>query len=178
MLHHCIFLLIAASPGIGTGHVKIVKTPKEINKVSAGDVLVAPMTSPDFVPAMKKAVAIVTNEGGLTSHAAIVSRELGIPAVVGTKEATQKLKEGNVITVDGKEGKIFLGSQIKSEKIKIKKQKIKKKIKKRKLKTATKLYVNLAEPDLAKKIAQKNVDGVGLLRAEFMIADIGMDSVF
>jgi pyruvate,water dikinase len=158
-----------ASPGIGTGHVKILRSPKEINKVKLNDVLVAKMTSPDFVPAMKKASAIVTNEGGQTSHAAIVSRELGIPCVVGTKEATRKLKEDVVITVDGSEGKIYLGSKVK---VKVKKEKTKKE-KIIRSKTATKLYVNLAEKELAAKISKLNVDGVGLLRAEFMIANIG-----
>ena len=161
---------IPASPGIGSGHVKIVSSPKEINKVTQGDVLVAKMTSPDYVPAMKKASAIVTDEGGLTSHAAIVSRELGVPAVVGTKEATVKLKEGYLVTVDGQKGQVFLGSKIKMEEKEIPK-------KEEKIitaKTATRLYVNLAEPQRAKEIAKQNVEGVGLLRAEFMIANIGM----
>lgn len=161
----------AASPGIGTGHVKIVKTPKEIKKISTGDVLVAEMTSPDYVPAMKKASAIVTNEGGQTSHAAIVSRELGIPCVVGTKEATHKLKEDTVVTVDGGRGLIYLGSKVK--KIETKESK-KEKEKIIKSKTATRLYVNLAEKELVKKFAKQNVEGVGLLRAEFMIANIGV----
>ncbi len=156
-----------ASPGIGTGHVKILKSPKEISKVKSGDVLVAKMTSPDFVPAMKKAAAIVTDEGGQTSHAAIVSRELGIPCVVGSKEATSKLKEDTVITVDGSKGLVFLGSKVKTEKPTKTKEKI------IKGKTATRLYVNLAEKELAAKISKKNVEGVGLLRAEFMIANIG-----
>jgi len=160
----------AASPGIGTGPVKIVSSPKEIGKVQRGDVLVAEMTSPDFVPAMKKASAIVTDKGGQTSHAAIVSRELGIPCVVGTKQATTKLRTGTVVTVDGARGFVFLGS-----KVLVKEKKEEKRIKKEmRQKTATKLYVNLGEPDLAKKIAKKNIDGVGLLRAEFMIANIGI----
>lgn len=160
----------AASPGIGTGPVKIVKFPKEIDKVGQGDVLVAEMTSPDFVPAMKKASAIVTDKGGQTSHAAIVSRELGIPCVVGTKEATTKLRNETVVTVDGARGLVFLGS-----KIQIKETKEEKRAEpETRQKTATKLYVNLGEPDLAKKMAKKNVDGVGLLRAEFMIANIGI----
>lgn len=159
-----------ASPGIGTGHVRIIKTAKEIGKVGQGDVLVSTMTSPDFVPAMRKASAIVTDQGGQTSHAAIVSRELGIPCVVGTKEATQKLKEGWVVTVDGGKGLVFLGSKVKIEerKEKPKKEKI------IRTKTATRLYVNLAEPDLARKVSKQNVEGVGLLRAEFMIANIGI----
>jgi len=160
----------AASPGIGTGPVKMVKTPKEIGKVGRGDVLVAEMTSPDFVPAMKKASAIVTDKGGQTSHAAIVSRELGIPCVVGTKQATAKLRNEMVVTVDGARGLIFLGSKIQIEEKKEEKR-IEPEIRR---KTATKLYVNLGEPDLAKKIAKKNIDGVGLLRAEFMIANIGI----
>ena len=86
-----------ASPGIGTGPVKILKSPKEIDKIQKGDVLVAPMTSPDYVPAMKKSAAIITDEGGQTSHAAIVSRELGIPCVVGTKDATKKLKTDKLL---------------------------------------------------------------------------------
>src|SRR3989337_3283163 len=89
-----------ASPGIGTGPVKVLKSAKEIGKVEKGDILVAPMTSPDYVPAMKKANAIITDMGGQTSHAAIVSRELGIPAAVGTREATTKLKEGQIVTVN------------------------------------------------------------------------------
>ena len=137
-------------------------------KIKSGDVLVSEMTSPDFVPAMKKASAIVTDKGGQTSHAAIVSRELGIPCVVGTSNATKKLKDGNVVTVDGSKGYIFAGSKVKIENVKT----IKKKYLKRK--TATKIYVNLAEPEFARKVAKKNVDGVGLLRAEFMIADIGI----
>ncbi|OGM56290.1 pyruvate, water dikinase, partial [Candidatus Woesebacteria bacterium RIFCSPHIGHO2_12_FULL_44_11] len=162
---------IPASPGVASGHVKITKSPKEIGKVENGDVLVAEMTSPDYVPAMKKASAIVTNKGGMTSHAAIVSRELGIPAIVGAKEATTKLKEGWVVTVDASRGQVYLGSKIKVEKVK-KVSQVAQVTKK--LKTATNLYVNLAEPELAAKIAKKHVDGVGLLRAEFMIANIGM----
>ena len=157
-----------ASPGIGTGVVRILKSPKEIGKVMKGDVLVAPMTSPDYVPAMKKASAIVTDAGGQTSHAAIVSRELGIPAVVGTVTGTKVLKEGQIVTVNGENGQIFVGSTIRREIVSKAKEVIVKG------KTATKVYVNLAEPERAKEIAKLNVDGVGLLRAEFMIANIGI----
>jgi pyruvate,water dikinase len=163
---------ISASPGIGTGVVKILKSPKEIDKIKSGDVLVAPMTSPDYVPAMKKAAAIITNEGGMTSHAAIVSREMGIPCIVGTKTGTTTLKEGDVVTVNGTTGEIFAGS-IKTTKANI--QQSKEEHKQSKVyKTATKLYVNLAEPDRAKEVSKMDVDGIGLLRAEFMIADIGI----
>ena len=157
-----------ASPGIGTGIVKILESAKEINKIHQGDVLVTSMTSPDFVPAMKKASAIVTDKGGQTSHAAIVSRELGIPCVVGCENATAKLREGMVITVDGAKGEVYLGSRtIKEVKIKVPQAIIH-------AKTATKIYVNLAEVERAGEVAKLNVDGVGLLRAEFMIAGIGI----
>jgi pyruvate,water dikinase len=159
-----------ASPGIGTGVVRILKSPKEIGKIEKGDVLVAPMTSPDYVPAMKKASAIVTDQGGQTSHAAIVSRELGIPCVVGTETATKKLKEGTIVSVDGTNGNVYLGGKVVSSG----KEPDKKLNTDSKLKTATKVYVNLAEPERAKEIAKLNVDGVGLLRAEFIIAGIGV----
>ncbi len=158
-----------ASPGFATGPVKVLKSAKEISKIRKGDILVAPMTSPDFVPAMKKALAIVTDEGGATSHAAIVSRELGIPCVVGTKIATKTLIEGMHVSVDGSEGQIFLATEIIERKSETSIEDVEIKIK-----TATKVYVNLGEPQRAKEIAGMNVDGVGLLRAEFMIANIGL----
>lgn len=95
---------LGASPGIGAGKVVVIFDASEIDKVKEGDVLVTTMTNPDMVPAMKRASAIVTDEGGRTCHAAIVSRELGIPAVVGTKEATKVLKDGMLVTVDGTRG--------------------------------------------------------------------------
>ncbi len=163
---------IGASPGIGTGHVKILKSPKEIDRVKEGDVLVAEMTSPDYVPAMKRAAAIITDKGGRTSHAAIVSRELGVPCVVGTVEATKKLKDDYLVSVDGTNGTIYLGAKVKVE---VKKEALEESYKKtRYVKTATKVYVNLGEPDRAREVAKLNVDGVGLLRAEFMIANIGI----
>lgn len=155
-----------ASPGIASGPAKVIFSPKDIGKVLSGDVLVAPQTNPDFVPAMKKAVAIVTDSGGRTSHAAIVSRELGIPAVVGTELATKKIKTGNIITVNGTKGEIYKGG------FSISKQSSAPAYSH--LKTATKVYVNLAEPELADKIAQNDADGIGLLRAEFMMAGIGI----
>jgi len=167
-----------ASPGVATGKIKILKSAKEINKLEDGEILVTDMTTPDFVPAMKKAAAIVTNQGGQTSHAAIVSRELGIPCIVGTQTATVDLKNGQIITVDGKEGSVYKGGKLEIKK-EIKKPKHVTSIPYKKLKpdlkiTRTKIYVNLAEPELAASIAQRNVDGVGLLRAEFMIAEMGV----
>jgi pyruvate,water dikinase len=90
-----------ASPGIAVGPVQIIRSPKEIDKIHKGDILVAPQTNPDYVPAMKKASAIVTEKGGRTSHAAIVSRELGIPAVVGAENATKILRDEKIISVNG-----------------------------------------------------------------------------
>ena len=162
-----------ASPGRATGIVNILRSARDIRKVKKGDVLVTDMTTPDFVPAMKKAVAIVTNKGGQTSHAAIVSRELGVPAIVGTKNATKVLKQGRVVTVDATEGKIY-ETDLKPSSVKyLPKQEDYYKPEGPIVKTATKVYVNLGEPELADDIAKRNVDGVGLLRAEFMIADIG-----
>ncbi len=154
-----------ASPGSGSGIAIIIDNPKDINQVQKGQVLITDMTTPDFVPAMKKVNGIITNKGGQTSHAAIVSRELGVPCVVGTNKATKLIKNGDMVTVDGTNGKIYSGDQ--SSGI------VTKKVTHTLQKTATKLYVNLGEPDLAKEISKRNVDGIGLLRAEFMIANIG-----
>lgn len=157
-----------ASPGIITGHVRILKSASEINSVMPGDILVAPQTNPDYVPAMKKASAIVTDLGGRTSHAAIVSREIGIPAIVGTEKATKVLKTGEVITVNGATGEIFKGGDITLNAVVNDDYSEEEDIP-----TATKVYMNLAEPDLAAKQSQRKADGVGLLRAEFMMAGIG-----
>lgn len=100
---------LGASPGVASGTVKIVHDISELEKVQQGDVLVTEMTNPDMVVSMQKAAAIITDEGGITSHAAIVSREMGIPAVVGTSDATKKLKDGEVVTVDGNLGKVVEG---------------------------------------------------------------------
>ena len=154
-----------ASPGVATGKVQIVPDASQIDKVKEGDILVAEMTTPDFVPAMKRAAAIVTDRGGRTAHAAIVSRELGIPCVVGTGNAMAILKDGQVITVDGSKGKVYNG------KVEIKRTTAAEN--KEAIKTKTRVYVNLAQPELAAKVAARNVDGVGLLRAEFIVAQIG-----
>lgn len=100
---------LAASPGIAFGEVHVVREASEAGKVQKGDVLVTRMTAPDWVPAMEKAAAIVTNEGGSTCHAAIVSRELGIPCVVGTSNATEALYDGQAVTVDGTSGIVYEG---------------------------------------------------------------------
>jgi len=153
-----------ASPGRASGPVKIVPDPSQIDKVLDGDILVAEMTTPDFVPAMKRAVAIVTDRGGRTAHAAIVSRELGIPCVVGSEKAMATLKDGQIITVDGSGGKVYDGKiEFAEEERQIRDD----------IETSTKLLVNLAQPEIVDRVASRNVDGIGLLRAEFMIAQIG-----
>ncbi len=157
----------AASLGIASGTVRIVPEPSQIHKVRKGDILVAKMTSPDFIPAMKRAVAIVTDLGGRTSHAAIVSRELGIPCVVGTQKATDILRDDTVITVDGSRGRVYQG-KVAERSVSVTSASVRGKVK-----TKTRVYVNLAQPGLAGRVAARDVDGVGLLRAEFIIAQIG-----
>jgi len=177
---------IAASPGIGIGKVKVVHSIEELSKVQPGDVLVTVMTNPDYVVTMQKCAAIVTDEGGITAHAAIVSREMGIPCVVGTVKATSVLKDGQIVTVDGTRGKVYLGSvkevleevtppekpaekplEVPTEKLPVEGQELPViQIKKGK----TKIYMNLGEPE--KIDAYKNLpfDGIGLMRLEFLIA--------
>lgn len=158
---------IGVSPGHGSGKTKIILDVKEISSFKKGEVLVTEMTTPDWVPAMKIASAVVTNLGGKTCHAAIVSRELGVPCIVGTENATRVLKDGEIVTVDGQRGLVFKGILEEKEtvaSINISAQVI----------TATKVYVNLSIPEIAQKVAQEtNADGVGLLRAEHLMLSIG-----
>jgi len=150
---------------VASGPVRIVHHASEISKVLPGDVLVAEMTTPDFVPAMKRAAAIVTDRGGRTCHAAIVSRELGIACVVVTGNATHTLKDGQLITVDGSQGRVYVGRLLRAAQTP--------QARRRQVRTRTRVYVNLAEPELAEAVAARDVDGVGLLRAEFIMAQIG-----
>jgi len=158
------------SPGVAAGPVKVaLKAEEALAKVREGDVLVTTMTAPDWVPAMKRAVAIITERGGRTCHAAIVSRELGIPLVMGVEGATEKLRDGQLVTVDGSSGRIYDGRA--EKRLRWWAQEQERRSKAARLKTRTKVYVNLAEPELAEVVARRNVDGVGLLRAEFIIAE-------
>ena len=160
---------LPASPGFASGRVRVILDTDDLSAMQSGEILVTQMTTPDFVPAMRKASGIITDEGGLTSHAAIVSRELGVPAVIGTGVATKELATGMIVTIDSYKGIVYEGkvdlteipkshSTISGEIVPV---------------TATKIYVNLAEPEMAEKIAKLPVDGVGLLRAEFMVAAMG-----
>jgi pyruvate,water dikinase len=160
-----------ASPGVEAGPVKIVMDASEIGKVETGDILVTEMTTPDFVPAMKRAAGIITDRGGRTAHAAIVSRELGIPCVVGTGNASKVLRNEQIVTVDGYWGRVYDGRAEASLAWASKEKE--RYAAAAGLKTRTRVYVNLAEPELADVIAARNVDGVGLLRAEFIVAQIG-----
>ncbi|AXI25408.1 phosphoenolpyruvate synthase [Methanofervidicoccus sp. A16] len=166
---------IGASPGLASGKVKIIHDIKEIDKIKEGDILVTKMTTPDMVPAMKKASAIVTDDGGLTCHAAIISRELGTPCVVGTQKATEMLKDNMVVTVDGEKGIVYRG-EVKKEKVE--------KDKDTQISagspviiTATEIMVNVSMPEVAERAAATGADGVGLLRAEHMILETGVHPI-
>jgi len=161
---------LPASPGYVSGRVKIIHTAKEISKVKEGDILVTEMTNPDFVPAMRRAKGILTDNGGVTSHAAIVSRELGVPAIVGSELATKMLKQDELITINGYNGEVYKGDYVDILKAAGKEKDYSEY---RNAKTATNVYVNLGEPELVEEISKMGIDGVGLLRAEFMMADIG-----
>ena len=153
----------SASPGIGVGAVKIINSMADLPKIKKGDVMVTEMTNPDMVVAMQKSAAIVTDEGGMTSHAAIVSREMGIPCIVGTETATSDLKDGMRITVDGANGKVYEGEVAESKAVEIKKAVDTNKIK-------IKVIVDL--PDFAERAAETGLDTVGLTRLEGIIASM------
>ncbi|MEK7548678.1 MAG: phosphoenolpyruvate synthase [Patescibacteria group bacterium] len=163
----------AASVGVASGPVKIIHKPAQIDQVLKGDVLVTEMTSPDYVPAMRKAAAIVTDTGGRTSHAAIVSRELGIPCVVGSGTATTTLKTGQMVTVNGATGEVYKGRVALAGPAAVRSFAAPPSDSQATPITATKVYLNIAEPQKADDYAKLPVDGVGLMRAEFIIANIG-----
>ena len=155
-----------------SGHVRILKTPKEGHLLADGDVLVAEMTSPDWVATMRRASALITDAGGSTCHAAIVSRELGLPAIVGTRTATTTLRNGDMVTVDAAAGQVFAGDRESHLPAVITDRAAQQPTAATVSEvTATKLYVNLAMADRAAEVAALDVDGVGLLRGEFMVAD-------
>jgi pyruvate,water dikinase len=161
---------LGASPGTATGKVRVLESTTNAAALVAGEVLVARMTSPDWVPIMRRAAAIVTDAGGMTSHAAIVSRELGIPCVVGTRDGTRVLGAGSLVTVNGTDGTVAAGAApVTSAAAPTAAPAVPAAAPR--IVTGTRLYVNLAEPDRAEAIAARDVDGVGLLRAEFMLLD-------
>lgn len=164
---------LGASPGMASGAVKIVKNTDELDKINKGDILVTVMTTPDMVPAMKRANGIITDEGGVTCHAAIVSRELGIPCVVGTGDASKILKENTSVTIDGGKGLVYEGKLKTEEKDSsepfgtvIQNQSP--------ILTVTEVKVNVSMPEAAKKASETGADGVGLLRTEHMMLALGV----
>ncbi|UUX93861.1 phosphoenolpyruvate synthase [Methanoplanus endosymbiosus] len=160
-----------ASPGVATGKVVIVNTIKDLGKVNDGDIMVAKMTNPDMVPAMRRASAIITDEGGMTCHAAIVSRELGTPAAVGTKKATKVLTAGQTVTVDGEKGIVYEGAVAKSSDANP--AVMQASFAAAPIITATSIKVNVSLPEAAKRAAATGADGVGLLRIEHLILGLG-----
>ncbi len=166
---------LAASNGTASGAARILRSPQEGRLLRDGEVLVAPTTNPDWVPTIRRAAGLVTDSGGMTCHAAIVARELGVPCVVGTHDATTTLHDGDLVTVDGRRGVVVAGAASPdasaapagavpaaaagpatgpvAESL------------------ATRIYVNLAIAAGAEHVASLPVDGVGLLRAEFMVTD-------
>ena len=167
---------LGASPGVASGAARVLTSKTDADKLELGEVLVTHMTSPDWVPLMRRAAAIVTDAGGMTSHAAIVSRELGTPCVVGTHEATRVLRTGTHVIVDGSAGTVTLGDVAvpaakPSEPPVREGAAVSAGTESAPFVTATRLYVNLAEPERASAVAARDVDGVGLLRAEFMMLE-------
>ncbi|MDP2909872.1 MAG: phosphoenolpyruvate synthase, partial [bacterium] len=156
---------IAVGDKIGIGKVRVISDVSKMNTFKEGEVLVTKMTDPDWVPLMRLAKAIVTDEGGKTCHAAIIARELGVPTIVGTREATTVLKTGQMITVDctqGLKGRIFEG-EMPFEKKEYDLKKVPK--------LKTKITMNIGAPDIAFKTSFLPNDGVGLAREEFIIAE-------
>jgi pyruvate,water dikinase len=168
---------LAASAGRASGAVRILESADQGDELIAGEILVAKMTSPDWVPTMRRASALITDGGGITCHAAIVSRELGVPCVVGARNATSVLRTGEIVTVDGAQGTVYEGDLINTAPggsvlvhgaastsgVATSAPAA--------LPLATRLYVNLAFAEHAEEVAALDVDGVGLLRAEFMVTD-------
>jgi pyruvate,water dikinase len=164
---------MGASPGIAAGRVRVLRDVKEIGDLQTGEVLVAPMTNPDWVPALRRAAAVVTDAGGATCHAAIVTRELGVPCVVGARDATTALATGTVVTVDGTTGAVVEGdvtvaapaaaSPAPAESAAPPAGDVEP--------LATLVLVNLAVAERAEEVAAGPVDGVGLLRAEFLVTE-------
>ncbi|KNF07221.1 phosphoenolpyruvate synthase PpsA [Gottschalkia purinilytica] len=175
---------LGASPGIGSGKVKNIKDITEIERVQEGDILVAVMTNPDMVPAMRRAAAVVTDEGGRTCHAAIVSRELGIPCVVGAKNASEILTEGMEVTVDATRGVVYEGKVLQQKQEETQNQSqgsvglSEDLIHQLAPITGTKIYMNLGEPELIEKYKNLPFDGIGLMRTEFIFTNLGVHPMY
>ena len=161
---------LAAAPGVVSGVVRILQSPADGARLVNGEVLVAAMTNPDWVPTMRRAAALVTDSGGVTCHAAIIGRELHLPTIVATRNATTVLRDGEMVTVDGANGVVRAGSEATPTTVTTGASPAASAPPAGET-TGTLLYVNLAIADHAEEVAAMPVDGVGLLRAEFMITD-------
>ena len=161
---------LPASPGLVSGRTHVILDPSHIDEFKEGEILVTEMTAPDWVPAMKKAKAIVTDSGGMTCHASIVSRELGIPCIVGTKSrgeaATTTVPDGIDVTVDATHGVVYEGI-LEEKKPEAQAQAVAP-VAEYFPPTGTKIYMNLGDPDLAEKYSALPCDGIGLMREEFI----------
>ena len=164
---------LAASPGRASGRVRVLRSPAEGANLLNGEILVAPLTNPDWMPAVRRAAALVTDTGGVTCHAAIVARELGVPAVVGTRSGTRTLHDGDEVTVDGNTGQVWTGRSTAAPGPALRPAPaplvLERTAQPSPETVATGLYVNLADAEHASSVAALPVDGVGLLRAELLL---------
>jgi pyruvate,water dikinase len=159
---------LGAAPGRASGVARLIESLDEGARLGDGEVLVARMTAPDWVPLMRRAAAIVTDSGGMTCHAAIVSRELGIPCLVGTHDATAAIQDGELVTVDAGAGLVARGA-LSAEPAVAPPPAV---TERAAPVTGTRLLANLSEPSQLERVADLDVDGVGLLRAELMIVEV------
>ncbi|HLM84718.1 MAG TPA: putative PEP-binding protein, partial [Solirubrobacteraceae bacterium] len=168
---------LGGAPGSASGAARVLTSLADAANLNDGDVLVTHMTSPDWLPLLRRAAAVVTDSGGMTCHAAIVSRELGIPCVVGTGEATRKLRDGEIVTVDATRGVVFEGARPPARASEPPGaaspagQAAGATAGAAALVTATQILVNLSEPSQVERVKGLTVDGVGLLRAEMMVLE-------
>jgi pyruvate,water dikinase len=168
--HEVLIQGLPAVPGVASGIVRVLTDVHDGGRLQDGEVLVAAMTNPDWLPTMRRAAALVTDTGGMTCHAAIVARELKVPCIVGARTATRDLTDGMVVTVDGTHGRVLAGRVAggaqaapvtAAQQVLVAVGEV----------TATKIYVNILLPDSAEAAAAQDVDGVGLLRAETILTD-------
>ncbi len=163
---------LGAAPGIGSGVVRLVTDLAGDPEFNDGDVLVTHMTTPDWVPLLRRAAAVVTDTGGMTCHAAIVSRELGVPCLVGTGDATQKLRDGEAVTVDAGRGMVLPGRPARYELAVVGHGAVQPlPPQPAHVTTGTKVLVNMSEPSQVARVSALDADGVGLLRAELMVLE-------
>jgi len=164
---HLLLRGLPAAPGTATGAVRVLRYPEEGASLRDGEILVAPMTNPDWLPTIRRAAGLITETGGMTCHAAIVARELGVPCIVGARNAVDTLADGTTVTIDGASGEIRTGGTA-SGLVSVAEPP---RPDAGNVVTATRIYVNLAMPDSAETVAAGDVDGVGLLRAELMLTE-------